>query len=98
MKENTIESHENIISSMEDKKESIKLTIKDTESNIKTEKSEKTENKLIRYITNDTNSNENRIEIRNKKKIKTFLTILDSVKNDIKNINQVLKKYERKYT
>jgi hypothetical protein len=98
MKENTLESHENIINSLDDKKDNIKLTIKDTESNIKTEKSEKTENKLIRYITNDTNSNENRIEIRNKKKIKTFLTILDSVKNDIKNINdfeQFIKKYKK---
>ncbi len=38
MKENTIESHENIINSMDDKKVSIKLTIKDTESNLKTEK------------------------------------------------------------
>jgi len=98
MKENTLESHENIINSLDDKKDNIKLTIKDTESNIKTEKSEKTENKLIRYITNDTNSNENRIELRNKKKIKTFLTILDSVKNDIKNINdfeQFIKKYKK---
>lgn len=95
MKENTIESHENIISSMEDKKESIKLTIKDTESNIKTEK---TENKLIRYITNDISSEEERKELRNKKKIKALMNILDSVKNDIKNINefeQFIKKYKK---
>ena len=95
MKENTIESHENIISSMEDKKESIKLTIKDTESNIKTEK---TENKLIRYITNDISSEEERKELRNKKKIKALMNILDSVKNNIKNINefeQFIKKYKK---
>ena len=95
MKENTLESHENIINSLDDKKDNIKLTIKDTESNIKTEK---TENKLIRYITNDISSEEERKELRNKKKIKALMNILDSVKNDIKNINefeQFIKKYKK---
>ena len=98
MKENTIESHENIINSMDDKKVSIKLTIKDTESNLKTEKTEKSENKLIRYVTNDINSDKERKELKNKKKINALLNILDSVKNDIKNINefeQFIKKYNK---
>ena len=96
MKENTIESHENIINSMDDKKESIKLTIKDTESNLKTEKTEKSENKLIRYVTNDINSDKERKELKNKKKINPLLNILDSVKNDINNINE-FEKFIKKY-